>query len=287
MKRFCFLASTMVLEAGLLRCSIDHGLSPAQSGIVVDIQFQGTWIDSSDVRAFASILDSPTDSGDVVFGKPVPAGVVTYRDTLRVAPGTYRRVGVLWRRIGQGWDFSKELGIYRSPRDTTRPATITVSDNHSLVQGITVTADFGVVYAQRSKINGTITFVGRWPTRSEIDYTPTPLFRNEPPAIRVVVLVQKPATFLQYATSISAVSDTVPVGVSTHPYEVTVNPGTYGYIIVVWKKPGNAFDPNSWRIVGVYTDPADSTKLGRVTVALGQKATGIDIRADFDHPRPP
>jgi len=104
--------------------------------------------------------------------------------------------------------------------------------------------------------------------------------------VRVVVYRAVPES-LDQVIGFAGFSDPLPLGPATANYACCITPlapGTYAWVLVVWKKVG-PLDVNSapslLMAAGSYLDPADTTRLGAVTVPAGGGAGGVDIVADF------
>ena len=82
----------------------------------------------------------------------------------------------------------------------------------------------------------------------------------------------------------------VPFTDSLALYSVALPPGTYHWVLAVWKKPGTLTltpaDTQYLRVAGYYRSPADSTLPGNVTVRPGASAGDVDFVVDFDKLRP-
>ncbi len=104
--------------------------------------------------------------------------------------------------------------------------------------------------------------------------------------VRVVVYQTIPDS-LDQITSFAGFSDPLPLGPDSAQYTCCITPlapGAYAWVLVVWKKLG-ALDVNSapslLMAAGSFLNPADTTKLGSVTVPAAGGTPGIDIVADF------
>ena len=104
--------------------------------------------------------------------------------------------------------------------------------------------------------------------------------------VRVAVYDSLPRT-LDQLTAFAGFSDPLPLGPDTAQYTCCITPlapGTYRWVLVVWKKVG-ALDVNSapalLEAAGSYLDPADTTRFGAVVVPAGGGVGGVDIVADF------
>ena len=82
----------------------------------------------------------------------------------------------------------------------------------------------------------------------------------------------------------------VPYTDSVAAYSVPLDPGTYAWLVAVWKKEGpltlSPADTALLRVAGYYRNPADATQPGAITVPAGAAAGDVDFMADFDNLRP-
>ena len=104
--------------------------------------------------------------------------------------------------------------------------------------------------------------------------------------VRVVVYDSVPHT-LDGLIAFAGFSDPLPLGPDSAAYTCCITalrPGTYGWVLVVWKKLGLLTvntAPALLEAAGSYLDPADTTKFGAVVVQASDGTRGIDIVADF------
>src|SRR5258708_32304864 len=86
------------------------------------------------------------------------------------------------------------------------------------------------------------------------------------------------------------VPGSVPYTDSAAAYSVALDPGSYHWIVAVWKKVGSLTispqDTALLRVAGYYRNPANSTTPGVVPVPHGPAAGGIDFVVNFDSLRP-
>ena len=82
----------------------------------------------------------------------------------------------------------------------------------------------------------------------------------------------------------------VPYTDSVAAYSVPLDPGSYQWLVAVWKKVGtltlSTADTALLRVAGYYRNPADTTQAGVFTVPAGAAAGGLDFTVDFDNLRP-
>ncbi|MGE5801128.1 MAG: hypothetical protein ACM358_02620 [Gemmatimonadota bacterium] len=120
-------------------------------------------------------------------------------------------------------------------------------------------------------------------------------FRGAIPDSTDNVFIAAYATFPQSCTDLinnrrPPIPGSVPYADSVAEYSVPLDPGTYHWLVAVWKKIGaltlSAADTALLRVAGYYRNPADTTLPGVVTVPNGAAAGGLDFTADFDNLRP-
>jgi hypothetical protein len=82
----------------------------------------------------------------------------------------------------------------------------------------------------------------------------------------------------------------VPYTDSAAAYSVALSPGTYQWVLAVWKKVGtltlSPADTALLRVAGYYRSLTDSTQPGLVTVPTGPAVRDIDFVVNFDSLRP-
>ncbi|MGH7531097.1 MAG: hypothetical protein ACREMN_11995 [Gemmatimonadales bacterium] len=82
----------------------------------------------------------------------------------------------------------------------------------------------------------------------------------------------------------------VPYTDSLVPYSLPLQPGSYEWVLAVWKKQGmltfTVADTALLREAGHYRDPVDTMVPGVVTVPPGAAAGGVDFTVDFDAMHP-
>jgi len=120
-------------------------------------------------------------------------------------------------------------------------------------------------------------------------------FRGTIPDSTDNVFIATYVTFPQTCTDLinnrrPVIPGSVPYTDSAAAYSVPLSPGTYEWVVAVWKKVGNLTlspaDTALLRVAGYYRSPSDSTQRGIVTVPIGAAAGDIDLVVDFDSLRP-
>src|SRR5258708_27979472 len=84
------------------------------------------------------------------------------------------------------------------------------------------------------------------------------------------------------------VPGSVPYTDSAATYSVALDPGTYHWIVAVWKKLGTLTisprDTALLRVAGYYRNPVDSTQRGVVPISSGPAAGRLHLPLTFDPP---
>ena len=120
-------------------------------------------------------------------------------------------------------------------------------------------------------------------------------FRGAIPDSTDNVFIAAYVTFPQTCTDLinnrrPIIPGSVPYTESAAAYSVPLSPGTYEWVVAVWKKVGNLTlspaDTALLRVAGYYRSPSDSTQRGIVTVPIGAAAGDIDLVVNFDSLRP-
>jgi len=129
----------------------------------------------------------------------------------------------------------------------------------------------------RTGIRGLITYTGTWPADSLIFDLRLVVFQNIPAdSSQIISDVVQGKAFI-YPENLA---ESLPFGVSMTPYEMTLEPGFYEYIVIA-QQYGSILQ---WRLVGQYdTSPGDSLPTG-INVIENSMLNNIDIRVDWDNP---
>ena len=119
----------------------------------------------------------------------------------------------------------------------------------------------------KGRIAGTVTFASAWPdlvAEMRVVVYVEPLGEEDPPSD-------------YYA--ISGWSEPIPIGAMTHPYDIVLDPGVYGWIILVWRPEGAFWNFES--LAGTYYTAEDTSRLGSVLVRAGETTESVDIIGAF------
>jgi hypothetical protein len=126
-------------------------------------------------------------------------------------------------------------------------------------------------------ISGSIIYTGTWPVDSLVLDLKLVVFQNIPTdSTQVISDVIQGKAFVYPENLV----ESLPYGVSETQYIMTLDPGSYEYIVVA-QQYGSIFQ---WRLVGQYdTNPGDPQP-SEVTVVDNVMLTDIDIHVDWDNP---
>lgn len=120
-------------------------------------------------------------------------------------------------------------------------------------------------------------------------------FRGSVPANTENVFIAAYPAFPQTCTELinnrqPLIPGSVPFTDSLALYSVPLSPGTYQWVLAVWKKPGTLTltpaDTQYLRVAGYYRNPSDTTQPGSVTVPTDASAGDVDFVVNFDNLRP-
>lgn len=120
-------------------------------------------------------------------------------------------------------------------------------------------------------ISGTVTFRGAAPDSTDW--------------VRLVVYRDLPRSISDFFNFV-AFSDPLPLGAPSQPYSLALPPGSYAWLLAVWKKVGASFDSTTLREAGTYYGERDPTE-GPASFAVqeGKETQGLDIVVDFERMR--
>jgi hypothetical protein len=236
------------------------------SGVRGTVYFVGS--PPADVRQgilVASRSYPPRSLLDILIGPTIPIAGDSVSFAFRLGPGRYEFLGLLLPGPSGQIDVTSIAAYYRDPQDSLRPGAVEIPSEGAWVGSVRLRVDF-----QRGAIEGTVRFRGAWPTNTEF--------------VRVAAFDIIPRTTADYY-KVKGFTDPLPTGVTEAPYHLSLPPGVYRYIIVVWKAVGTSlFDIKQ---IGLYTNPEDPSAPGSVEVRPGRVVTRVDIDADFGLLRPP
>lgn len=251
----------------LWSCSVDHGIEEIKTKITgrvifVDSQNRPAYADQA--RVVAVYQFPPTGLGDVLYSNTLPAGRDTSKFEILAQKGTYAALGVLWRRVGEGWSFSNLLGLYTAPSELA-PKPVTVSDENPVAANIDIYGTWALALRD-ARIEGDITFIGEWPKDTEILGLA---------AFPIVPNLNNASDLLQ----LRAIDIAIPLFVDNYHYRLSLAHGTYKFIALFWKGTSTPFE--KIRPIGFYAVPGNPTRPAEITLGPDEKVTGISFIADF------
>jgi len=120
-------------------------------------------------------------------------------------------------------------------------------------------------------------------------------FRGSIPDSTDAVFVAAYLTFPQTCNDLinnrrPVIPGSVPYTDSAAAYSMALDPGTYHWVVAVWKKVGmlhvSPADTALLRVAGYYRNPADTSRPGVVTVPKGAAAGDVNFVAHLDSLHP-
>ena len=248
-KSALLLKGALFFVGMLLGCDLDHGLQPQLTGIGGTAYFGDLWPEDSLQQVRVVVFDEfpPSDftsfSG---YSNLLPVGGDSAEYFVALLPGEYHLISLVWG----GQADTIEWGRYLSPTDSA-PGIIKLREGEQ-VTGVDV---------YQVGIAGTVDFPDPWPINTG--------------EVRVIAYESYPPPSL---LDIKGFSSSLDIGSDREEYFIMVPPGTYEWVVVVWRGAGD-----SWihaKDVGHYHVPPDTTP-AQVVVEYGNVTKGIDITVDF------
>ncbi|NQT26968.1 hypothetical protein HQ585_16550 [candidate division KSB1 bacterium] len=236
----------------------DLQLSPITSAITGTIQFSGEWPETAEEIRIVASTAFPPSLEEMIVGEELPADVELYNYRFDLRPDTYKIVGVVWRAAGTQFDLLSVCGVYFAGTDTLAPSEVVIPNDTSLIQDINIRVNRSKARViTDSRITGSITFDGDWPTDiTDMRLIATTRFSLFP--------LELPSLFdLSF-------SETMPVGVESIDYVIKAFPATYVATGVIFFREGQTLSINdilySAEVNGLaiedYTVERDSTVIG-------------------------
>jgi len=244
-----------------LVADFSHVQRETASGVRGVVRFLGPRPEGASKAVIVASRHYPPQSLlDVTIGPTVDVTQDSAAFEMQLPPGEYSLLGVILLNPEGEIGLSTLNGFYRSPEDSLHPGKIVIPDDHTWVGPVRIDVDFTT-----GAIEGTVRFEGSWPENTEF--------------VRVAAFETIPQTQQDYF-KVKGFTDPLPFGASEALYHLTLPPGTYRWIIVVWKAKGTSL--LQMKHIGTYLDPEDPSRPGSVEVPPGGVVTGVDIVASFD-----
>jgi hypothetical protein len=264
----------LCLMACTTGCSWDHGIDP-QLGVPAirgTITFKGEPPANTQwVVVVASRDFPPTDVIALSTSQSNRLDFTSHSASYEIeAPGldSYVAVAVVWKAQGEPVIWSDVLGLYGASLSggLSFPDTVRLTADSPVASGIDFTADFAAVN-RGAVLSGQINYEGNWPDNTEL--------------MGIAAYTEQPQNVLDFVRP-AALNISLPTQVDEFDYRLATPPGTYRYIVVLWKARGTSiFD---FQEIGVYEEMPGSGA-GEITVALGDTARGVDISVDLGRAR--
>lgn len=255
----------------LVTCSIDHGIDPqlVVPTIKGKVLFEGQKPENTEwVVVVASREFPPTDILELSQSQSnfldLNSESAEYEIILPTF-GSYAAVGAVWKGKGEQLALSDVLGIYGASiaAGISLPDTVKVTPVSPVADSIDFVADFSRVN-RGAAIRGRIHYTSPWPTNTEF--------------MAVAAFETRPRNLLDFL-NVAAINISLPFNVEFFDYKLAIPPGTYRYVVVLWKAKGTSL--LEFEELGFYETEPGSGMPAEVTVAKGDTARGIDVFVDF------
>jgi len=262
----------------LITCQIDHGLGPLHSKISGRVYLQGNLPPHTDeIRVAAALTFPPRNINELLFSDMLQfksGSKITNPSPeweIYLPEGTYGVVAAIWKEDNQSWNISDVVGVFGVTFIgnvlTGLPQPVTIRNEHDVLDTINIAANLNRVNRD-AKIEGKITFLGKWPENTGI--TGVGAFFDIP---------EKNDPF-DYFYKNAALDYGVTTFIKEYDYMLRVNSSdTLKYIAVLWID--TSFDLNQIHDIGFFPDPENPDNPGMVVVPAGSSVNDINITVDF------
>jgi hypothetical protein len=133
-----------------LNCEIDHGLGPMKSRITGHVTFVNKELKPDNIEALRAVAVTTWDPAHFSLSDVVIAN--TSINTSREEPeyyipaplGPYELVAIVWKKKGQGWNYTHLLGYYGfDPVSFTgENKTVKLTSSHPVAEDINIVCDW-------------------------------------------------------------------------------------------------------------------------------------------------
>ena len=246
-----------------LSCSVDHGIEPLPGKLEVKVIFYGDPPPTTEGVYLIVAPEFPPHAINELYQSPnsLPLGVDTVYTEMALPYGHYDALALWWYNRNTKSNLADILALPLDPDNSLVPKGFDISSNQPLVQR-TLYADWSRMHRD-SEIKGTLTFNGPFP--------PNTL------AVAVAAFFAEPKEGMHFLVWLKSID----FSVDSNPYEYTlpVTRGSVGYIGVFFLAERAAL--TDFKTIGVYMDPNNPDKPGKLSLKSGETLTGIDIDADW------
>ncbi len=276
---FTVLLSILSISAVIfITCQIDHGLGPLHSKISGRVYLSGDLPPHTDeIRIAAALAFPPRNINELLFSDMLQfksGSTITNRNPeweIYLPEGTYGVVAAIWKGDNQSWNISDVVGVYGVTFIgnvlTGLPQPVTIQHENHVLDTVNIIANLDRVNRD-AKIEGKITFLGKWPENTGIT------------GVGAFFDIPKPNDPFDYFYKNAALDYGVTTFIGEYDYKLLVNSSdTLKYIAVLWID--DSFDLNNIHDIGFYPDPEDPDKPGTVVVQPNSSVDNINMTVDF------
>jgi hypothetical protein len=244
-------------------CHLDHGIAPLPGKIVATVYFRGEPPVNTEGIYLIVTPEFPPHAINELYHSPnsLPIDKDTVHTEMELPYGHYDAVSLWWYSTDTKSNLADVIALPLDPGNNLMPLSFDITPENPVFE-IELYANWNRV-ARDAAIEGTVYFNGPFPENTMI--TAIAAYQYKP---------EENIHYLLWLKSIDYSIDQNP-----YHYRLPVRHGDVDYLAVFWLPERASL--SDFRTVGIYEDPNQIGKPGKITVKANQTVTGIDINADW------
>jgi hypothetical protein len=259
-KTICSLSAVWLIMAA---CDFNHGIAPLPGTLKVRVIYRGTApANTQGIYLVVAPVFPPHAINELYHS---PNSLPFLRDTvyteMDLPYGHYDSYALWWYSKDTKSNLADILAMPLDASNSLLPASFDITDEKPVVEK--------TLYANLNRLNrpsaikGTIYFNGPFPSNTL--------------ATAIAAFKLKPEEGIHFLLYLRAID----FSIEENPYHfnLPIQAGGVDYIAVFWLAEHAAL--TDFKTVGIYLDPADPTKPGRLNLKEGETIEGVDIHADW------
>ncbi|HEX9974505.1 MAG TPA: hypothetical protein VGD14_20725 [bacterium] len=244
-------------------CHLDHGIAPLPGKIVATVYFRGESPVNTEGIYLIVTPEFPPHAINELYHSPnsLPIDKDTVHTEMELPYGHYDAVSLWWYSTDTKSNLADVIALPLDPGNNLMPLSFDITSENPVFE-IELYANWNRV-ARDAAIEGTVYFNGPFPENTMI--TAIAAYQYKP---------EENIHYLLWLKSIDYSIDQNP-----YHYRLPVRHGEVEYLAVFWLPERASL--SDFRTVGIFEDPNQIGKPGKITVKANQTVTGIDINADW------
>lgn len=247
-------------------CRVSHGLAPLPGTLKATVIFRNEPPENTQGIYLSVAPEFPPQAINQMYHSPnsLPIDQDTVRAEIVLPYGHYDAVCLWWYNKNTESNFADILGLPLNPANNLAPLDFSLTEEEPEFS-IELYANWNTVKRDAS-VSGTIHFSGPFPENTQ--------------ATAVAAYSYVPEEDIHYLIWLKAIDFSVGPespqynsAARTYEYTLPVRHGTIDYLAVFWLAEGDAM--TNFTVLGVYP--------GQLSLAAGERITGIPITADWEH----